>query len=105
MLMPASIAAILLRAIEAFKLFDIVFYVTGGGPGGATSTVTLQGYFTALRSGNMGYGAAMSIVLLVTVIGMAMAALLMAEAPPGSAGRGAWSGVRRLGRSFEKGPP
>jgi len=76
MLLPASIAAILLRAIEAFKLFDVVFYVTGGGPGGATSTVTLQGYFTALRSGNLGYGAAMSIVLLVTVMALAMAALV-----------------------------
>ena len=63
MLIPASIGAILLRSIEAFKLFDIVFYITGGGPGGATSTATLQGYFTALRSGNLGYGAAMSIVL------------------------------------------
>jgi multiple sugar transport system permease protein len=76
MLLPASVAAILLRAIEAFKLFDVVFYVTGGGPGGATSTVTLQGYFTALRSGNLGYGAAMSIVLLVTVMALAMAALI-----------------------------
>lgn len=76
MLLPASIAAVLLRSIEAFKLFDIVFYVTGGGPGGATSTVTLQGYFTALRSGNLGYGAAMSIVLLVTVVVLAMLALL-----------------------------
>ena len=76
MLLPASMAAILLRAIEAFKLFDVVFYVTGGGPGGATSTVTLQGYFTALRSGNLGYGAAMSIVLLVTVMALAMAALV-----------------------------
>jgi multiple sugar transport system permease protein len=76
MLLPASVAAILLRAIEAFKLFDVVFYVTGGGPGGATSTVTLQGYFTALRSGSLGYGAAMSIVLLVTVMALAMVALL-----------------------------
>ncbi|MDB6002520.1 MAG: hypothetical protein JWP52_4219, partial [Rhizobacter sp.] len=76
MLLPASMAAILLRAIEAFKLFDVVFYVTGGGPGGATSTVTLQGYFTALRSGNLGYGAAMSIALLVTVLALAMGALL-----------------------------
>jgi multiple sugar transport system permease protein len=76
MLLPASVAAILLRAIEAFKLFDVVFYITGGGPGGATSTVTLQGYFTALRSGNLGYGAAMSIVLLITVLALAMVALL-----------------------------
>jgi multiple sugar transport system permease protein len=77
MLIPASIGAILLRSIEAFKLFDIVFYITGGGPGGATSTATLQGYFTALRSGNLGYGAAMSIVLFLTVVVLSSVALLL----------------------------
>lgn len=77
MLVPASIAAILLRSIEAFKLFDIVFYITGGGPGGVTSTVTLLGYFTALRSGNLGYGAAMSIILLLSVIIIAMVSLII----------------------------
>lgn len=79
MLIPASIAAILLRSIEAFKLFDIVFYITGGGPGGATNTVSLLGYFTALRSGNMGYGAAMTVVLLLTVIAIAMSSLLVLQ--------------------------
>ncbi len=79
MLIPASIGAILLRSIEAFKLFDIVFYITGGGPGGGTSTTTLQGYFTALRSGNLGYGAAMSIVLFLTVVVLATLALLMVQ--------------------------
>lgn len=68
MLLPASVAAIMLRAIEAFKLFDIVFYITGGGPGSATSTATLDAYFTGLRSGYVGYGGAMAVVLFVTVV-------------------------------------
>jgi multiple sugar transport system permease protein len=67
MLLPASIAAVLLRAIESFKLFDAVFYLTGGGPGNQTSTVTLAAYFAGLRGGDVGYGAAMTIVLLLTV--------------------------------------
>lgn len=67
MLLPASVAAIMLRAIEAFKLFDIVFYITGGGPGSATSTVTLDAYFTGLRSGYVGYGGAMAVILFITV--------------------------------------
>lgn len=67
MLLPVSIGCIVLRAIEAFKIFDIVFFITGGGPGNITSTLTLLGYFTALRSGNMGYGAAMSILMFLTV--------------------------------------
>lgn len=67
MLLPVSIGAIVLRSIEAFKMFDIVFFITGGGPGNTTSTLTLSGYFTALRSGIMGYGAAMSVIMLLTV--------------------------------------
>lgn len=68
MLIPASLAAILLKAIQTFKLFDIVYFMTGGGPGSATSTVTLSAYTTALQSGDIGYGAAMTVVLLLTVI-------------------------------------
>ena len=73
MLLPASIVAILLRGIEAFKLFDIVYFLTGGGPGSSTSTTTLTAYFTGLRSGNLGYGAAMTVILLLTVIVVATA--------------------------------
>lgn len=68
MLIPASVAAILLRGIEAFKIFDIVFYITGGGPGTATTTTTLTAYFTGLRSGYIGYGGAMAVILFLTVI-------------------------------------
>jgi multiple sugar transport system permease protein len=68
MLGPASIAAVLLRGIEAFKIFDVVYYVTGGGPGSVTTTTTLTAYFTGLRSGHVGYGAAMTVVLLITVM-------------------------------------
>jgi len=72
MLLPYSVAAIVLRAIEAFKLFDIVFLMTGGGPGVSTSTISLIAYFTSFRTADMGVGAAMSILLLVIVIAFAM---------------------------------
>jgi len=67
MLLPISIATVVIRCIEAFKIFDIVFFITGGGPGNTTSTLTLNGYFTALRSGNMAYGAAISVLMLLIV--------------------------------------
>jgi multiple sugar transport system permease protein len=68
MLLPASMTAILLRSIEAFKLFDVVYLMTGGGPGVQTSTVTLSAYFTGLRSGDLGSAAAMTIILLIVVL-------------------------------------
>jgi multiple sugar transport system permease protein len=73
MLAPASAAAVLLRGIEAFKIFDIVYYLTGGGPGSVTTTTTLTAYFTGLRSGHVGYGAAMTVILLLTVIAFGFA--------------------------------
>ena len=40
MMLPVSITAILIRIIFKLKLADIVITLTGGGPGGATDTVT-----------------------------------------------------------------
>lgn len=68
MLLPASMTAILLRSIEAFKLFDVVYLMTGGGPGVDTSTVTLSAYFTGIRTGNLGSAAAMTTILLIVVL-------------------------------------
>jgi multiple sugar transport system permease protein len=68
MLLPASMTAILLRSIEAFKLFDVVYLLTGGGPGVDTATVTLTAYFTGIRNGNLGAAAAMTFVLLIVVL-------------------------------------
>jgi multiple sugar transport system permease protein len=68
MLIPASITAILLRSIEAFKLFDVIYLLTGGGPAGSTTTVSLNAYFTGLKNGNLGSAAAMTLSLLVVII-------------------------------------
>lgn len=80
MLIPATIAAILLRWIEAAKLFDVVYYMTAGGPGNSTSTVSLLAFFTGTQNGNYGYAAAMTLVLLVTVIAVSMALPLIVAA-------------------------
>lgn len=96
MLIPASIAAILLRGIESFKLFDIVFYLTGGGPGSSTATTTLTAYFTGLRSGNVGYGAAMTVILLLTVIIVATAVPLLIYFLTGRPDRAAAAAIKML---------
>lgn len=68
MLKTTTIAALLLRTIEAFKIFDIIYLTTGGGPGISTISITLYAYDLGLRTGNLGYAAAMSIVLLLIVL-------------------------------------
>ncbi|MHC4564007.1 MAG: carbohydrate ABC transporter permease [Planctomycetota bacterium] len=68
MLAPVSITAVLIRGLEAFKLFDIVTVMTGGGPGTATEPVTLYAYLVGMKNGNLGYASAIAYALLIMII-------------------------------------
>jgi multiple sugar transport system permease protein len=67
MILPTSVTVILIRGLEAFKLFDIVAVMTGGGPGNATESVTWYAYLTALTFGRLGYASAIAYCLLILV--------------------------------------
>ena len=68
LMLPVSLTAIILRVIFEFKLIDVVRVVTGGGPGGATDTVSLFIYREGIQNTNVGYATAMSEVFLLVVI-------------------------------------
>lgn len=68
MMLPTSLAAILLRSIEAAKLVDEIYIITGGGPGVATENLTLYAYYTGLRSFDLAYGATLAITLFLGVL-------------------------------------
>lgn len=61
------IIALIFRAIDAFDTFDIIWVLTNGGPGTTTQTLTIYSYFQSFRWFNFGYGAALSVVMLVAV--------------------------------------
>lgn len=67
-LLPISATAVLIRSLEIFKLIDVVVVTTGGGPGNATETLTMYIFETALTFGNFGYAAAISFILLISVV-------------------------------------
>ncbi len=68
MLYPYLAVAVVFRSIDAFKTFDIIFVLTGGGPGIATRTLNLLAYKQGLEFMEMGYAAAIAIVMLVATI-------------------------------------
>jgi multiple sugar transport system permease protein len=68
MLRPVIVVALLIRALDAFTVFDQVFVLTQGGPGTATEVATLMIYKTAFRFSQFGYGASMAITLLILVM-------------------------------------
>jgi multiple sugar transport system permease protein len=66
-LLPIILVAVLVRGMDAFKLFDIVFLLTGGGPGSTTETVSFYTYLEGFRFFSMGYGAALSYIQLIII--------------------------------------
>jgi multiple sugar transport system permease protein len=70
MLRYPILVAVLLRTIDAFRVYDLIFMMTRGGPINATDTLSWSVYNVGFRNFNMGYAAALSwiILILVTVI-------------------------------------
>lgn len=60
--------ALLFRTIEAFKLFDVVFLITNGGPGTATETIAVYVYRLAFQYFRTSQSAALAYILLFIVI-------------------------------------
>jgi multiple sugar transport system permease protein len=75
LLLPVSLTAVVLRIVFEFKLIDIIYVVTGGGPGDASQTLSLYIYKEGYLSGNIGYATAMAEVFLIFVIVIIVALL------------------------------
>ena len=72
LLMPVIMIALLIRAIETFKIFDPVYILTRGQPGGATETISMFMYNGAFVYFRMGYIAAAALLVLVVVISICL---------------------------------
>src|SRR4030088_1660928 len=71
MVMPFLMLAILFRAIENFKMFDMVNLLTSGGPGSTTEVASITLKREAFEKWRTGYSSALAIILFVTVFGAA----------------------------------
>jgi multiple sugar transport system permease protein len=72
LLMPVISIALLIRSIETFKIFDPVYILTRGQPGGATETISMFMYNGAFVYFRMGYIAAAALLVLVVVISICL---------------------------------
>ncbi|NLS05306.1 sugar ABC transporter permease [Rhizobium sp. P32RR-XVIII] len=68
-LKPVIAIALLLRIMDALRLFDLVFILTVGGPAGATETLSLYIFKVAFTFVDIGYAAAISLVVLFVTVG------------------------------------
>ncbi|PNR96759.1 carbohydrate ABC transporter permease [Petrotoga sp. 9PWA.NaAc.5.4] len=75
LLRPTITTALLLRLIDALRIFSEVFVMTEGGPGNATTLLSLYIYKQAFRYFNIGYASAMGVILII--ISLIIAILLV----------------------------
>ncbi len=68
---PFLMLAVLFRAIENFKMFDMVNLLTSGGPGSVTELASITLKRAAFEKWQTGYASALAVILFVTVFGVA----------------------------------
>ena len=67
---PLLLIALLFRTMDAFKLFDLVWITTAGGPGSATETVSMNLYRRAFQDYRTGESCALAYILLIIIIAL-----------------------------------
>jgi multiple sugar transport system permease protein len=65
---PAIVIVVILRMMTALSAFAAIYAATGGGPGTATEILNLYAYRTSFQELNLGYGAALAVVLLAITL-------------------------------------
>jgi multiple sugar transport system permease protein len=71
--LPAAFLALILRMMDAFRVFDIIFVTTSGGPADATNTLMIYGVKQGLEFFNIGAASAVSTVIVICILLMATA--------------------------------
>ncbi len=69
---PALLIALLFRTMDAFRVFDLVFVMTQGGPADSTNVLQFYGYKKIFAEGLMGYGSTISVLVFVITFIIAM---------------------------------
>jgi ABC-type sugar transport system permease subunit len=72
LLRPALLVALVIRTVDAFRVFDIVYIITSGGPAYSTLTITYLTYLNSFSFGRQGTGAALSFLISAFTIIMAL---------------------------------
>ncbi len=79
LLRPVIGIALILRILMAFKLFDIIYVLTAGGPGVVTENLAFFTYIQGFRYFNLGYASALAILQLIVVAILAKALIALTK--------------------------
>jgi multiple sugar transport system permease protein len=67
MLKSTILVAVLFRTLDSFRVFDLVYVMTMGGPGNSTEVVSMYAYKTLFKNLDFGYGSTIAVALLLVI--------------------------------------
>jgi len=67
LLAPVILVALIFRTIDAFRVFDSIYVLTGGGPANSTETLSIYAYKTLFQSLEFGYGSTLAVSVFACV--------------------------------------
>lgn len=81
LLRPAILVALVIRTVEAFRVFDIIYVITQGGPAFGTVTISYLTYLESFKYGKLGSGSALSFLISAFTLAMALIYIRMLYKP------------------------
>ena len=72
LLKPAILVTLIFRTLDGFRVFDLIYVLTGGGPGTSTEPVALYTFNALLQNLRFGYGSALSVVIFAITFALAL---------------------------------
>jgi ABC-type sugar transport system permease subunit len=81
LLRPAILVALIIRTVEAFRAFDIIYVITNGGPANGTVTISYLTYLETFSFGHAGRGSALSFLISIFTLTLAFIYIRMLYRP------------------------
>jgi multiple sugar transport system permease protein len=72
LLKPTLAVVLVLRTLDAFRVFDAIYVLTAGGPANTTETLAIYTYKTLMDAGNFGYGSTLAIATFLCVLAISV---------------------------------
>lgn len=77
LLRPVLLVAMLLRCLDAFRVFDVVYIMTGGGPASSTEVLSSYTYKLLFGLSNFGYGSTLAMSIFFSILSLSVAFLIV----------------------------
>jgi len=77
LLLPVMLVVLAFRTMDAFRVFDAVYVLTGGGPGNSTETLSIYTYDVLFQTLRFGYGSALASVIFAMILMLTAASFIV----------------------------